>query len=113
LIAAANTWGHGATHEYVGRLKMDAAFLKRFAFLSWEYDEQLELDTAPNKKWTMRVQEIRKKVVAKGMRVLVTPRESYIGAQLLAAGIPQSMVESMTIKSGMTDSQWSEINRNW
>lgn len=109
LIAAANTWGFGATTEYVGRLKMDAAFLKRFAFLAWDYDDQLELSTAPNKEWTMRVQAIRKKVQAKGLRVLVTPRESYIGAQLLEAGIPQNIVEEMTIRSGMTPEQWAQI----
>ncbi len=109
LIAAANTWGHGATHEYVGRLKMDAAFLKRFAFISWDYDDNLELTTAPNREWTLRVQKVRARVKAKGLRVLVTPRESYLGAQLLAAGIPQSEVERMTIKSGMTDDQWAQV----
>lgn len=109
LIAAANTWGHGATNEYVGRLKMDAAFLKRFAFISWDYDDQLELATTPNKEWTKRVQSVRAKVKAKGLRVMVTPRESYMGAQLLAAGIPQHMVEEMTIKSGMTEEQWKQI----
>ena len=109
MIAAANTWGHGATHEYVGRLKMDMAFLKRFAFISWEYDEQLEWNTAPNRVWTKRVQEIRRRVMAKGLRVLVTPRESYIGAKLLAAGIEQPIVEQMTIQSGMTPDQWAQV----
>lgn len=109
LIAAANTFGHGATHEYVGRLKLDAAFLKRFAFLSWEYDESLELATCPNKDWCKRVQAIRAKVKARGIRVLVTPRESYIGADLLAAGIEQSEVENMTIRSGMTAEQWEQV----
>lgn len=110
LVAAANTFGHGATHEYVGRLKMDAAFLKRFAFLSWDYDDNLEMATAPNKEWTKRVQQVRKMVQTSGLRVLVTPRESYIGAQLLAAGIPQITVEDMTIRSGMTVEQWKSIN---
>jgi len=73
----------------------------------------LELATAPNPTWTKRVQAIRKKVKDKGLRVLVTPRESYLGAQLLAAGIPQDIVEQMTIKSGMTDEQWTQINRGY
>lgn len=111
IVAAANTWGHGATHEYVGRMKLDAAFLKRFSFLSWDYDEDLELATAPNMQWTRRVQSLRAKVLKKGLRVLVTPRESYIGAQLLAAGIPQDEVEKMTVRSGMTDDQWKEISK--
>jgi cobaltochelatase CobS len=109
LVAAANTYGHGATQEYVGRMKLDAAFLKRFAFLSWDYDDALEMATAPNSAWTKRVQAVRKKVIEKKLRVLVTPRESYIGAQLLAAGIPQPDVEAMTIRSGMTAEQWKEV----
>lgn len=109
LIAAANTYGHGATQEYVGRMKLDAAFLKRFAFISWGYDEALEMVTAPNPKWTKRVQEIRKKVEAKKLRVLVTPRESYLGAQLLAAGLTQQEVEEMLLKNQMTPEQWQAI----
>lgn len=109
LVAAANTYGHGGTHEYVGRLKLDGAFLKRFAFISWEYDEALEMATCSNKDWVKRVQSIRAKVKARGLRVLVTPRESYIGAQLLSAGLEQSMVEEMTVKSGMTKEQWDQV----
>jgi hypothetical protein len=109
LIAAANTWGHGGTHEYVGRLKLDAAFLKRFACLAWEYDEDLELATCANESWVKRVQQVRKRVKDKGLRVLVTPRESYLGARLLAAGLDQDTVENMTIRSGMTADQWAQV----
>jgi hypothetical protein len=111
VIAAANTWGHGATREYVGRNKIDGATLKRFAFIDWPYDETLELETAPNRTWTKRVQAVRAKVEAKGLRVLVTPRESYIGAKLLAAGLDQDTVENMTIRSGMTDDQWAQVRK--
>ncbi len=109
IIAAANTWGHGATHEYVGRMKLDQAFLKRFVCLAWDYDTDLELATAPNLAWTKRVIAVREKVKAKGLRVLVTPRESYFGAKLLASGLTQDVVESMTIKSGMTEEQWNSV----
>jgi len=109
IIGAANTWGRGATREYVGRNKLDEAFLKRFAFIAWDYDEALELNTAPNPTWTKRVQAIRKKVASKGLRVLVTPRESYEGAKLLAAGLDQELVERMTVFAGMTDEQVSQV----
>lgn len=108
-ILTANTWGAGATHEYVGRNKLDMAFLKRFAFISWEYDEALEQATCGNVSWAKRVQAIRAKVKARGIRVLVTPRESYIGAQLLAVGMSQSDVEDATIRSGMTADQWNSV----
>lgn len=109
IIAAANTWGHGATHEYVGRMKLDQAFLKRFVCLAWDYDNELEMATAPNAAWTWRVQAVRAAVKAKGLRVLVTPRESYFGARLLAAGLSQEVVERMTLQSGMTEEQWKSL----
>lgn len=110
IIAAANTWGHGATTDYVGRNKIDAAFLKRFAFLDFDYDPDLEMATCTNKEWCRRVQEVRAKVRDKKIRVLVTPRETYIGERLLAAGLDQLEVENMTIRSGMSDAQWSEVS---
>lgn len=109
IVAAANTWGHGATNEYVGRNKIDAAFLKRFAFLSWDYDEDLERNTCSNKEWCATVQKVRKRVQEQKIRVLVTPRETYIGERLLAAGLTQSEVEEMTIRSGMTQEQWDKV----
>lgn len=109
IVAAANTWGLGATHEYVGRLKLDAAFLDRFVSLNWEYDDALETSTCGNADWAKRVQDVRSKVKAKGIRVLVTPRASYFGARLLAAGVPQADVEAATLRKGMTDEQWNSI----
>ena len=109
IIVCANTFGNGATQEYVGRMRQDAAFLSRFAFIGWDYDADLEMATGPNPEWTKRVQALRARVAERGLRVLVTPRATYHGARLLAAGIPQDVVEQMTIKQGMTNEQWAQI----
>lgn len=42
VIATMNTWGQGATREYVGRLAQDAAVLNEFVSLEWSYDAALE-----------------------------------------------------------------------
>lgn len=42
LIATANTTGSGATLEYVGRNRLDAAMLNRFVFINVDYDYDLE-----------------------------------------------------------------------
>lgn len=109
-IAAANTWGLGATIEYVGRLKMDAAFLDRFVQLEWAVDENLEMATAPNTEWTSRVQTLRARAKAKGLKVMITPRSSYDGAALLEQGLPQDLVERMTMRKGMSQMDWEAIN---
>jgi hypothetical protein len=109
-IAAANTWGLGATNDYVGRFKMDAAFNDRFVQLAWSIDEDLESATCGNAEWSKRVQAIRARVKALGIKVVVSPRASYFGAALLAAGLPQDDVERMTLRKAMTDDQWSSVS---
>lgn len=109
LIAAANTFGLGATSEYVGRNRLDAATLNRFAFLSWDYDTDLETQISGNVTWAKRVQTIRARAREKGLKVLITPRATIMGAKLLAVGIPQSDVETSVIRGAMTDDQWSSI----
>jgi cobaltochelatase CobS len=110
LVATANTIGHGATHEYVGRNKLDGAFLARFAVIDWPYDEDLELATAPDLTWAKRVQKLRAKAKDKGLRVLITPRQSYLGGQLIAAGASHEDCERMLIAGGMTPEQWEMLS---
>jgi cobaltochelatase CobS len=108
-IACANTWGLGGTNDYVGRMKQDAAFLDRFVKLDWKYDEALELVIAGNAQWVKRVQALRAKAKAKGLKVMISPRASEYGAGLLAQGLDQSLVEELTVKQGMTAEQWESI----
>lgn len=109
IILTANTFGQGATNDYVGRMKQDAAFLDRFSFIQWEIDEQLELATCPNETWCKRVQSVRAKVQRQGIKVLVTPRASYQGAALLATGMSQEKVEAMVLRKSMTSDQWKAV----
>lgn len=108
-IAAANTWGLGGTNDYVGRLKLDAAFLDRFITLDWPVDEGLELATAGNPAWVKRVQSIRAKAKTKGLKVIISPRASYYGAALLSAGVDQVTVEASVLRKAMTPEQWESV----
>ena len=110
LAATANTFGLGGTHEYVGRNRLDAAFLDRFVFIDWQVDEDLESATCSNAAWVRRVQFIRSRVKAKGLKVLVTPRASYFGAKLLAQDVDQETVEAMTLRKGMSADQWRSVD---
>lgn len=110
VIAGANTSGNGATHEYVGRMKQDGAFLDRFVELDWPIDEQLEAALVPNASWVQRVQAVRQRVKDRGIKGhMVTPRASVFGSALLAAGLDLKTVERMTLKKGLADDAWNEI----
>lgn len=43
VCATMNTWGTGATREYVGRMAQDAALLNEFQFVEWDYDTDFEM----------------------------------------------------------------------
>ena len=91
LIATANTFGHGATAEYVGRNPLDAAFLDRFASLTIGYDNEVEeamlqsvgLDAILATKWLAVVRQCRQNATDYGLRVVVSPRATVHGAKML------------------------------
>src|SRR5579872_4468015 len=100
-VASANTWGNGATADYVGRNKIDSATLSRFVRLEVDYDEKLEREIVGNHEWARFIQRIRQAVKAEGIKVLVTPRHTLQGVALLAAGLKREEVERFTVFAGL------------
>jgi midasin (ATPase involved in ribosome maturation) len=110
VIAAGNTWGLGATADYCGRNKLDTAFLDRFIKLPWDIDEALELTTSGNPDWARRVQYIRARVAERGIRgVMITPRATYTGSRLIAAGVTPQRAEELFLRQSMTPAQWESV----
>lgn len=109
-IAAANTWGQGATVDYVGRTRLDAASLDRFVQMAWPIDEDLERATAPDAEWCLYVQQVRRNLKNRGITGhMITPRATYYGAALLAAGMDRDLVVEMTLKKNLSADQWATI----
>lgn len=102
-IATANTWGTGATADFVGRNKLDAAFLKRFMRVAVNIDETLERDLVGPEyvDWAKFVQGIRRAAQKEGVKIIVTPRDSLMGAAALASGLSRDEVEGMTVFAGL------------
>lgn len=91
ILAAANTFGTGATAEYIGRNQLDGATLDRYWRFKFPYDETLEtnivssiLPNAEAVQWLSSVRTWRKN--AEGQRVIVSPRLAIEGARMIAAG---------------------------
>lgn len=109
-LAAANTWGLGGTNDYVGRSKMDAAFLNRFVFISWDYDTELERSFSSRADWCERVLAIRSACRAKGLRVVISPRATIFGCALLDAGSSWEEAEELALRTCMTPDQWAAVS---
>ena len=107
-IAAANTWGNGATSTYVGRQVIDEATLDRFSMVHVPLDEVLErdvthmvgLDAETCERWLSVVRRVRHNVESHGLKVSISPRASVSGAKLLHAGFEFKDAIAMRLTKG-------------
>jgi MoxR-like ATPase len=75
VIAAGNTYGHGATYQYVGRNQLDAASLNRFAVVEINYSEKIEKLLTQDKELLQFVRGFRKACDKAGVNHIVSYRE--------------------------------------
>lgn len=113
-VMAMNTYGTGASRQYVGRNQLDAATLDRFAFLEVAYDEAMELQAAtainPDAvSWVHTVQAFRRKVEAAGLKHVVSPRASIKGANLLKHGVTVESVTKSLLHKGLSADQLAQV----
>ncbi len=117
-IAAANTWGKGATMDYVGRNALDAATMDRFAMLEMRYDASLErrmahlasddqIDLA--EAWLELVQKARALCHDHDFRHIVSPRATQQGLSLMVGGLTAEGATIMVLRRGMEDTSWGRI----
>lgn len=118
LVATGNTYGTGGDRQYVGRQALDAATLDRFVIIEVPVDEKLEervaMGLAPAKKRLVRdllteVRTLRKVAADKQLPVMFSPRVSYDGARLLAAGATLDQVLSWRVVRGLSTAHRSAL----
>jgi hypothetical protein len=102
-VAAGNTKLAGATQQYQGRNPLDAASVNRFVGVEFDYDEELEMEIAPNKDWCTYVQAVRAAIRERGLDVLCTPRATLDGAELIDSGDTWSEAAFATIYWALDD----------
>lgn len=107
FCAAANTDGSGATADFNGRVKFDAAFLDRFLKIEWKEDPALESALYPTA--ARYVQELRAKAKAKGIRTFITMRASAKVAAKMARGKGPDQACREVIGATMKPDQYAAI----
>jgi len=113
LIASANTFGHGASRQYVGRNQLDAATLDRFTVLTWDIDARVEKSLAGDQtKWYNVVLAVRKEAIdVLQLRVVISPRATKRGAELLAAGMDFETVLEMALTANLPGDSQEALRR--
>lgn len=92
MIATGNTNGRGGDVLFPERRPFDAAFMERFAFLTWDYDTALEDslvravagDGPGALRWLAWCRDVRDYCTRERIRLFVSPRASVRGATTLA-----------------------------
>ncbi len=110
LVANANTFGTGATRDYVGRSMQDAALLNIFAYIKWVYDEDFEYNICYDEyfrmngeekkrfnKYIISVWKIRMAIKELGIRHIVSPRNALYGSRMLAQKLDESIILNSVI----------------
>lgn len=108
VFAASNTWG-GPEGGYVGRFRQDAAFMDRFMRVPWETDERLERALCKNDTWCDYVQRLRAATIRHGIEHIISPRATFNGAIMIAAGRPWSRAVEVCVRKGLNEADWSKI----
>lgn len=117
-IAAGNTFGNGATAEYVGRNPLDKAFTDRFVTADIQIDESIEtamvmatgLQPEVATHWLNFVRKVRANVQANGLKVVVSPRGALAGAKMLTTGVfTNDEVISASILKGANPEQSTKM----
>jgi len=113
-VGAANTWGHGATHEYVGRNRLDAAFLDRFSYkISVDYDAGMEKALAGgNADLVETIAQARAYAATQGLKVAISPRATAAMARAMESGIPMADAFDLVIGAMLTDQQRKDIKES-
>lgn len=110
ILACTNTWGTGATTEYVGRNKLDAAFLDRFSpRIDWQYDPDLERAIASNDYVVDAVQTARFNAEHSGLKVVISPRSSINIADMVECGFSLREAMDMDFLAGLDRSQVTRL----
>jgi hypothetical protein len=111
IMGAGNTVMGGASALYQAAMQQDGSSIDRFAFLFFDYDEELERALSTDAKWVAYVQATRKAVADRGLSHLVTPRATIEGCKGLARGFPWDAMANAWVFKGLDSATVEQLKQ--
>ena len=108
MVICTNTWGNGATADYVGRCKQDAAALDRFTPIFIGYDPKLEVRLG-SKDIVERVQAIRRACESLSIRHIVSLRMIMKAEALRKVGVSKRDIDRDVMFARLEDDTVRQI----
>jgi MoxR-like ATPase len=120
IVSTANTWGMGATAEYCGALKQDAAVLNRHPRrIPWDYDavfewELMKAHMPKHPEDVVKVDfaaciKVRENLAEHGIRVNWTPRDTMAVAIDRASGDSLKKAMEYSVLASLTEGQRNKV----
>lgn len=117
MVATANTFGNGASRQYVGRNQLDAATLDRFSVITWDIDARIEeaiasMSPTYGDRWLRVVRAVRVEAIDNlELRAVVSPRATLRGATLLESGVTYEEVVEVALLANLPEAE-RDVLRN-
>ena len=108
IIACANTFGAGASAEYVGRFRQDGAALNRYLRVYVDYDRAVE-ERIADTDIVNRVWAIREACYSLCIQHIISTRSLNYAQRMRAAGASKKDVDKHCLFSGLTDDAVKQI----
>lgn len=113
IIAAANTWGNGASRLYCGRSELDAASLDRFIQIYFDYDKKIEKVLIDDDELLYFFWAFRKIINELGIRHTITTRNIDYANKLKKAGFSLEQIFEYTIIKELDSEDIKLINEKF
>lgn len=116
-FGAGNTFGNGATAQYVGRSPQDGATMNRFTKQIIDIDLKVEdamlqsvsLESSQRSSWVNLIRTARLNCESKGLRVMVTPRDAKAGAEMISVGFTLREAFDARVGFGLEANQYAKV----
>ena len=119
VVAGANTYGTGATAEYVGSTQLDAATLDRFARITVDYDREYEkmratavLGADNGAKWVRQIEQMRENRDQHKIQAIISTRSVIGVATMVAGGIKADNALDWCLLAGLNPDQRNRLTAN-
>lgn len=109
VVAAANTFGHGADAKYIGRNQLDAATLDRFAVLEFDYDEEVERQLSYDEELYNFIIDLRRAVNRRQLRYVISMRATINASKMMQMGVDKLTILKTVVTKAMSKDDINSI----
>lgn len=112
VVAAGNTFGHGASYTYVGRNQLDGASLDRFALVEINYSERIESSLTNDVELIDFIHDFRKACDDNGIQAIASYRSITRIDKMMQLGMDISTILKTCLLKNLEQDDINIIKHN-